>query len=168
MEDYKGLRIRIWSPETVASSIRLLGAQPVRMPVAEVYMALERGIADSTLATISSYSYFKYNEILPFLSLTNHFYISQVLIINKMRFDRIGPEFQKILSEAAIIASKYQREIFKKTEEEILKKMEEKGVKVIRNPDREAMREAVQPIYEETKKSLDCRDCKKFPWCCLW
>jgi len=53
VEDYRGLRIKISSPQIVSSSIKLLGATPVSIPFAEAYNALETGVVDSTLATVS-------------------------------------------------------------------------------------------------------------------
>lgn len=168
VEDYKGLRIRIGSLETVESSIRLLGAQPVRLPIGEVYVALQRGLADATLTTVSDYSFFKYYEILPFLSLTNHFYASHILIMNRTKLDRLPQKFQEILYAAAMESSKDQRDLSRQAEEKILKKIEGKGVEVVTAPDKKSMKNSVQPIYEKTKERLGCKDCKTFPWCCLW
>ena len=168
VEDYKGLLIRIGSSNMVESSIKLLGAQPIRLPMSEVYPALQRGLADATLTTVSSYRFFKYYEILPFLSLTNHFYVSYILIMNKAKLDHLTQKFKKILYEAAMESSKYQRDLSRQAEEEILKNMEDKGVKVVRAPDKKSMKKSVQPIYKNKKESLGCKDCKMFPWCCLW
>ncbi len=168
VEDYKGLQIRIGSSDMVESSIRLLGAQPIRLPMAEVYVALQRGLADATLTTVSSYRFFKYYEILPFLSLTNHFYASHILIMNRTKLDRLPQKFQEILYVAAMESSKDQRDLSRQAEEKILKNMEDKGVKVVRAPDKKSMKKFVQPIYKKTKERLGCKDCKTFPWCCLW
>ena len=167
VEDYKGLKIRIGTPEMIEKSVALLGASTIKLPLAEVYTALERGVADAALTTTLTYDYFKYNEILPFLSLTNHLYASYVLIMNQKRLASLSPELNAIISEAAMDASRYERELSRKNENSILEDMEKKGVTVVRDPDRESMRKSVDPVYEETRKRLDCEDCKIFPWCCL-
>jgi len=168
VEDYKGLLIRIGSSDMLESSIRLLGAQPIRLSMAEVYVALQRGLADATLTTVSGYSFFKYYEILPFLSLTNHFYDSYILIMNRMKIVRLSQKFQEIFHIAALESSKYQRDLSRKAEKTILKNIEDKGVEVVSAPDKKSMKNSVQPIYEKTKERLGCKDCKTFPWCCLW
>lgn len=168
VEDYRGLRIRIGSPQFVSDSVELLGASPITLPVEDVYFALQRGVADATLTTVTDFSHFKYNEILSYLSLTNHFYVSQILIVNRQRYDQLPLELRESLSQAASEASKYQRKLSRTGEEKILNHMEESGVKIVRGPDRLSMRKAVSPIYEEAKRLLDCSQCKKFPWCCIW
>jgi tripartite ATP-independent transporter DctP family solute receptor len=168
VEDYRGLKIRIASPQFVSESIKLLGASPIRIPIAEVTSTLRMGAADATLTTVTTFSLFKFNEILPYLSLTNQFYVSQIMIVNSRRFEQIGLEVGRILSQAATEASTSQRESSRAYEQNTLRNMEETGVKVVKDPDRASMREAVSRIYEELRSRFDCSECKKFPWCCVW
>lgn len=167
-EDYRGLRIRIGTPPMIERSVALLGAQSVKLPPAGVYKAVQQGFADATLTTALGYSRFKYNGILPFLSMTHHVYASQILIVNESKLDRLAPDFQQIITDAALEASGYERALSRGTEDRVLRDMEERGVEVVRPHDIASMREAVEPVYEKTKTRLQCQDCKIFPWCCLW
>jgi len=48
MDDYKGMRIRVFSP-AMAQFVSALGAEPVSLPYAEVYTALDRGTIDGAI-----------------------------------------------------------------------------------------------------------------------
>ena len=48
MDDFKGMRIRVFSP-AMAQFVSALGAEPVSLPYAEVYTALDRGTIDGAI-----------------------------------------------------------------------------------------------------------------------
>ena len=168
--DYRGLGILVNSREIVFSSIRQLGATPIRLPSAEVYVALERGLGDSSLITPLFFDLRGYEKVTRYFSLTNHFYSAQILIINKQKFDSLPKNLQQIITRVGVDTARYQRELSREIEKNILDKMESKSVGIVRNPDVIGMQEAMKPIYAENKSLwaglLDCAKCPFPPWCC--
>jgi TRAP-type C4-dicarboxylate transport system substrate-binding protein len=66
LADFRGLRIR--TPSEIAPLLRSLGADPVTMPMAEVYSALSKGVIDGVVAPPDTLSSLHFNEVAPYLN----------------------------------------------------------------------------------------------------
>jgi len=167
--DYKGLKVRINSPQIVSSSLELLGAIPISLRYSEVSMAAQTGVIDATLLGVQNFSRFRYHEAFKHYSLTNQFYVSQILIINKKRFDDMSKGLRQIFTRSALESSYYQKHLSRKMERELLRSMEKKGVEIVRNPNKVAMKKAVSKIYDSLRelwRRINCSKCPLPPWCC--
>ncbi|HSG34037.1 MAG TPA: TRAP transporter substrate-binding protein DctP, partial [Sphingomonadaceae bacterium] len=65
LEDLQGLRLR--APTELMSVLQNLGADPVNMPMGEVYSALAKGVIDGVVAPVDTF------KVLHFAEVTNHF-----------------------------------------------------------------------------------------------
>ena len=70
--DMAGLRIRTMTLPTHEAIIRSLGGQPTALPWAEVYTALQTGVADGQMNPVPIIAFAKFDEVQKFLSITNH------------------------------------------------------------------------------------------------
>ena len=76
-------------------------ANPVPMPFAELYGALESKAVDgqeNPFAVILSNKFF---EVQKFVSATNHVYAANIMLVSKRFWDKLSPAEQKILQDAA-------------------------------------------------------------------
>ncbi len=148
-EDVKGLKIRTNQNPMYVKAFQLLGANPVPMPLSELYTALETKAVDAQEHPIGIVWSAKLYEVQKYLSLTNHGYTPLIVVMNKAKFDSLSPELQKAIVEAAQEAGKYQRELNAKKEADILEKMKKAGVEVVEKVDVQPFKAAVeQPVRQ--------------------
>ncbi len=150
-DDFKGLKIRTMQNEVHLDAFSKLGANPTPMAFSEVFTALETGTVDgqeNPLATIKTQ---KYSEVQDYLSLTKHVYTPFVFLVSKKFWDELSPEEQKVMSEAAQEAGKYQREINQTENEKALKTLEEEGMKIneVTAEEQEKMKQIIQPVTDK-------------------
>ena len=72
-EDLKGLKIRTMALPTHQAFISSLGGQPVAISWAEVYTALQTGVADGQMNPVPIIEFAKLHEVQKFLTITEHF-----------------------------------------------------------------------------------------------
>ena len=150
-EDIKGLKVRTNQNPMYIEAFKLLGANPVPMPLAELYTALETRAVDAQEHPIGIFWSSKLYEVQKYLSLTNHGYTPLIVVMNKAKFDALSPELQNAMVEAAKEAGQYQRDLNVKNEKEIITNLQKQGVEVIEKVDTQPF-QAV--IAEQVRKSF--------------
>lgn len=150
-EDIKGLKVRTNQNPMYIEAFKLLGANPVPMPLAELYTALETRAVDAQEHPIGIFWSSKLYEVQKYLSLTNHGYTPLIVVMNKAKFDALSPELQNAMIEAAKEAGQYQRDLNVKNEKEIITNLQKQGVEVIEKVDTQPF-QAV--IAEQVRKSF--------------
>lgn len=142
-DDVKGLKIRTTTNPSQIMAFRLLGANPVPMPLGELYQALETGAVDAQEHPVSITWSSKFHEVQKHLTVSHHAYTAMPVVMNRKRFESLAPELQKVLKESAAKASAFQRDLNNRSEAEELKKLEDEGVAVIRDFDPEPFKAIV-------------------------
>lgn len=149
-DDVKGLKIRTNQNPMYVKAFELLGANPVPMPLSELYTALETKTVDAQEHPIGILYSVKLFEVQKYLSLTNHGYTPLLVVMNKEKFDALPVKQQEALLSAAKEAGAYQRQLNAEKEDQMLAKMEKAGLKVIRDIDQSSFREAVEkPVRQD-------------------
>ncbi|OQA02301.1 MAG: 2,3-diketo-L-gulonate-binding periplasmic protein YiaO precursor [Planctomycetes bacterium ADurb.Bin401] len=74
--------------------------------------------------------------------------LPDILVISTRVWNRLTPEFQRILQEAVDESVEYQRQIWAEAELSDLKSVEEAGVKII-HPDKQPFRDCVKKVWDE-------------------
>jgi TRAP-type C4-dicarboxylate transport system substrate-binding protein len=64
VEDIKGLKIRVIGPQVEA--MKILGAEPIGLPSAEMYLAASKGMIDAALIPMGAVQTFKLDEVFPY------------------------------------------------------------------------------------------------------
>lgn len=134
-DDIKGLKVRTNQNPMYIQAFSLLGSNPVPMPLAELYTALETRAVDAQEHPIGIFWSTKLYEVQKYLSLTNHGYTPLIVVMNKAKFDALAPELQTALISAAQEAGKYQRELNVQNEQEIITNLRKAGIEVIEEVD---------------------------------
>jgi len=155
--DMKGLKIRVMENPLMIDTIKLLGGDPTPIPFNELYTALQQGTVDGQENPVNLIYTSKFHEVQKYLTLSGHFYSPYILAINKTKFEGYPEDVQKAISEAAMEARLYQREISRQQVAEYLEKMkQEKGLEVVTLTDEQRQKwiDATQPIYENYKEKI--------------
>ena len=150
-EDIKGLKVRTNQNPMYIKAFSILGANPVPMPLSELYTALETKAVDAQEHPIGIVWSAKLYEVQKYFSPTNHGYTPLIVVMNKAKFDALSAEQQKALSEAALEAGKYQRQLNLDNEQGIIEKMKKAGVEFVEKLDTAPFKAAVEG---ETRKAF--------------
>jgi len=121
--DMAGLRIRTMTLPTHEAIIRSLGGQPTALPWAEVYTALQTGVADGQMNPVPIIAFAKFDEVQKFLSITNHVLTPYFWFVNAKFYDSLTPEERKVVEQAAETAVEAGRGISR-----IIEASTEKGI----------------------------------------
>ncbi len=149
-EDMAGLKIRVPESPVWVEMIRAMGAAPTPIPFGEVYTALQQKTVDGEENPIPTIYSRKFYEVQSHLTMTRHMLQNNTIIINKRSFDKLSPQFQKLLlDEAAAVSvknSKGQQEREKSMLEEIRKTGK---TAIVDNPDRAAFAAKMGPAMQK-------------------
>lgn len=143
--DVKGLKVRTTGSPAHIEAFKLMGANPVPMPVAELYTALEMKTVDAQEHPLGVLWSAKLYEVQKYLSLTNHAYSPLIVVMNKKKFDSLSPENQKAIIEAAREAGQYQRQLNNDNMAKIVADVKKAGMQVIETVDPAPFLEATKP-----------------------
>ena len=111
VEDMEGLRIRTMTLPTHQAMVNSLGGQATPLPWAEVYTALQTGVADGQMNPIPIIAFAKFDEVQKYLSITNHVITPYIWTMNKDFYDGLSPEHKAIIDWAAEVATESGRGI---------------------------------------------------------
>jgi tripartite ATP-independent transporter DctP family solute receptor len=150
-DDVKGLKIRTTPNPSHIQAFKLLGANPVPLPLGELYQALETGAVDAQEHPIAITHSAKFYEVQKHLTMSRHAYTAMPVVMNKAKFEGLAPELQKVLAESAQAAGKFQRDLNAKDETRIIADLKAKGMQVIETYDAAPFRKTVEG---ETRKAF--------------
>lgn len=103
--DMDGLRIRTQTLPTHEAIVSSLGGKPTALPWAEVYTALQTGVADGQMNPITIIASGKLYEVQEYMSITNHIITPYIWLMNNDFFAGLSPEHQEIVTWAAEVAT---------------------------------------------------------------
>jgi tripartite ATP-independent transporter DctP family solute receptor len=155
-EDVAGLKMRVIPTPIYVEVMNALGANAVPMPYTEVYSALETGAVDGMTNTLVNIIDMKFYEVAKHVTLTNHMYNAQVLIMSKKTWDKLSEEERRIVEEAGAEMAPYQRKASRDLSAKAMEQLKAEGVEVVELPAAEIaiMREKVQPVVEKFTASV--------------
>lgn len=141
--DLKGLKIRTNNSPMNIQAFKLFGANPIPMPFAEVYTALETRTIDAQEHPINVTWSAKFYEVQKYLTLTHHAYSPLIVVMNKKKFDDLTPKIQEALVSSAREAGQFQRQLVAENQQKIIEGMRAAGVEVITDVDRKPFQQAL-------------------------
>ncbi|MGE4242249.1 TRAP transporter substrate-binding protein [Ramlibacter sp.] len=155
--DLEGLKLRVIPNPVFLETFKTFNANPLPMPFAELYGALESKAVDgqeNPFAVIASSKFF---EVQKFVSGTNHVYATNPVQISKRFWDRLSAQERKILQDAAIEAQNWQRVVSREVSSKALGELTAKGMVYndIAPAELAKMRAAVRPVYDKFAAAYD-------------
>lgn len=157
VEDLKGLKLRVIPNPLFIESFTALGANPVPMAFPELYGALESKAMDAQENPFAVVLTSKFNEVQKYLSVTNHVYTANPVVISKKTWDKLSSDEQKIIQEAANEAGAYQRKVSREAAATARKSLEAAGMQINDVPAATLgkMRDLTQPVAEKFASTYD-------------
>jgi len=156
-EDLDGLKLRVIPNPVFLETFKTFKANPLPMPFAELYNALESKAVDGQENPYSVILSSKFYEVNKFVSGTNHVYATNPVQISKRFWDKLTPVEQKLLQEAAIEAQNFQRVASREAAGKALGELKAKGMVYndIAPAEMARMRAEVKPVYDKFAASYE-------------
>ena len=152
VEDMEGLRIRTMTLPTHEAIINSLGGQPTPLPWAEVYTALQTGVADGQMNPIPIIAFANFDEVQQYLSVTNHIITPYVWFMNADFYEGLSPGHREIVnwaSEVATEAGRSMSRVIEASENGLPALAENMEVNVVTPEEMEKFAAAAQPAVRE-------------------
>ena len=148
IEDLAGLKIRVIPNPINLDWVKAIDANPTPMAFPEVYGALESKALDGQENPLNVILANKFAEVQKYLTLTNHQYNPQSLLISKKFWDTLSPAEKKIIGDAAQEAAKYQRQVSREAAGGTLDQLKKAGMQVTELPAAELdkLRDKMRPV----------------------
>jgi tripartite ATP-independent transporter DctP family solute receptor len=153
-DDLKGLKIRVQESKTAMDLVRSMGGAPTPISWGELYTALQQGIVDGAENNPPSFLTSRHYEVCKYYTLNEHTAVPDLLVISTIIWDKLSPQEQKWVQQAADEAKIFQRKVWVEAEEEALEFVKSKGVEIIR-PDKTLFAQKTKNIQEEYKNLPD-------------
>jgi TRAP-type transport system periplasmic protein len=149
-EDLKGLRIRAMDKNQV-QYIQAWGANTVIVPWAEIYNALQTGIADGYLNAAIVPILFKHTEVIKYFSDIKYAAALRIAICSEDWYKKLSPADRKIVDDAVVKANTANRAWESQIETKSFQELEKAGVKVTRNTpeQRSQFSKLARTVYEK-------------------
>lgn len=149
-EDMQGLKIRVMEQPIYISMMKALGANPTPMAFGELFTALQKGVVDGQENPAAHIYTKRFFEVQKYISLTEHTYSAEPLVVSMITWNKLTPEQQSILQEAAKEACAWQRQLAIELESSYWDKIRESGKsEIITDVDKEAFRKATASVWTE-------------------
>jgi len=149
-EDMQGLKIRVMEQPIYISMMKALGANPTPMAFGELFTALQQGVVDGQENPAAHIYTKRFFEVQKYISLTAHTYSAEPMLISMIAWNKLTPEQQGILQEAANEARDWQRQLAIDLENGYWDKIRESGKsEILEDVDRDAFKEATKVVWEQ-------------------
>ncbi len=149
LADIQHSKVRVQQSDLFVAMIEALGANPTPMPYGEVYTALKTGIIDAAENNYPSYESSRHFEAAHFYSLTEHSMAPEVLVFSKPIWDRLKPEDQAMVRQAAKDSVPHMRKLWDEREAKSRQTVEAGGAKIGQIEDKQAWTDAMKPVYDK-------------------
>lgn len=148
-DDFKGLKIRTHEP-IAAECVKALGASPVMMASAEVFMALQRGTVDGATSGPTTFVQRKWSEVTKYSTITYGVYSVWPVMIHAKIWNGLSKEFQKILQDSVKDYENHTIQVADQEDEGAIKLLSKtQEVYILTDEDRKLWDKALEPVRKE-------------------
>jgi TRAP-type transport system periplasmic protein len=151
VEDIAGLKLRVIPNPINLDWTKALGANPTPLAFPEVYAALEQGAIDGQENPLTVIAANKFYEVQKFVTLTNHQYNPQSVLISKKFWDTLSAAEKTIIRDAAVESTAYQRQQAREQANTALEAVKKGGMQVseLSAAELTKFREKMKPVLEK-------------------
>jgi tripartite ATP-independent transporter DctP family solute receptor len=147
-DDLKGQKIRVQKSETAMKMVEILGGSPTPIPWGELYTSLQQKVVDGAENNPPSFYTNRHFEVCKHFSLTEHTRIPDLLLMSEVSWQKLSPQVQMWLKQAAEESVVYQRKLWAQETESNLQECQKLGVKIYR-PDLKPFQEKARQMYKD-------------------
>ena len=155
--DLKGMKFRVIQSDVFVDMVNALGANATPMAYGEVYSALETGVIDGAENNWPSFESAKHYEVAKHYTTDQHQIVPEVLVMSKASWDKLTPEDQAIVRQAAKDSVVKMRELWDAQEKKSRDLVEKAGVKVS-EIDKQPLIDAMKPVYDKYLSTPELKD----------
>jgi TRAP-type C4-dicarboxylate transport system substrate-binding protein len=101
LADIEGKKIRVLASPMQTEQMRRLKATSVPMSLGEVMPALQQGALDGVISSTPVFTAMRFYDAAKYLYESNHAIVSSIAVVNKEWFDKLPPDLQKAVTDAA-------------------------------------------------------------------
>lgn len=149
-DDLRGFRLRLPDASVWQANGHALGASPMPIAFAEVYLALQQGIADGQENPVPTIQAMGFHEVQRFLNLTGHIQSSTQMLIAERVWQRLDHGQRETLQSAVRELGDEVRAGIERDEREILERWRSRGVlEVVEDVDVEAFRRRARAYFAQ-------------------
>ena len=148
VEDLSGLKLRLPVIDYWITIFSNLGAQPVSIPLNDLYMSLETNAAEASEGPADQIRSYALYEVQKYLSLTNHCPVTALLTMNKSVYDNLNEQTRALVDKAAVESSDWATEWMVENENSIIQELADHGMEVV-EPDRETFSSAIATTMDD-------------------
>jgi tripartite ATP-independent transporter DctP family solute receptor len=156
IDDIAGLRLRVIPNPINVDWVSALGANPTPLPFPELYAALEQKAVDGQENPVATIQGARLYEVQKFLTLSNHQYNPQSVLVSRKFWDSLSADEKKVLQDAASESARYQREQSRTAAAGILDNLKKNGMQVTELPAAEVarFRDKMKPVVAKHSASV--------------
>ncbi len=158
VDDLKGMKFRVMQSDMFVDMVGALGANATPMPYGEVYSAIQTGVIDGAENNWPSYDSSGHFEVAKYYTLDEHLIVPEVLVMSKKTWDKLSPEDQAIVRQAAKDSVPHMRELWAAQEKKSEDKIRAAGVEIVTDIDKKPFIDAMKPVYEKHVTSEKLKD----------
>ena len=159
MDDLEGHKMRVMGAPIQARVFEAVTAAPAAIAYSEVYNAIQTGVIDGLENESASLLQYKFFEVAPNVTLTEHSITVRPIIFSNKKFVTLPEDLQAAILKAGKEAGDYGRELESREDGEKLKQMADAGdIEVQEFADREKLLELVIPVQDEYAKELGAEE----------
>ncbi|WP_027166809.1 TRAP transporter substrate-binding protein [Mesorhizobium sp. WSM3224] len=157
LADLKGMKFRVIQSDVFVDMVNALGANATPMAYGEVYSALQTGVIDGAENNWPSFESAKHYEVAKHYTMDQHQIVPEVLVMSKASWDKLSPEDQAIVRQAAKDSVVKMRELWDAQEKKSRDIVEKAGVKVS-EIDKQPLIDAMKPVYDKYLATPELKD----------
>jgi tripartite ATP-independent transporter DctP family solute receptor len=147
-QDLKGKKIRVMNDPVAIDLMQAFGSAATPIPWGELYTALQQGVVDGAENNPPSLLASRHYEVCKHFTLNHHTRIPDVVVVSARIWDRLTPEEQSWLEQAARESSAFERKLWTEESLKTLDALRQAGV-TIHEVDDQPFREAARPVLEK-------------------
>lgn len=162
LAELEGHKMRVMGAPIQARVFEAATAAPAAIAYSEVYNAIQTGVVDGLENEAASLLQYKFFEVAPNITLTQHSITVRPIIFSNKSFSKMPEELQAVILKAGKEAGAYGREIESREDGEKLQQMADAGQIVVQDfADREVLLDLVVPVQDTYAAELGAEDLLK-------
>ena len=130
-EDFQGLKIRSVPSADSIALLEAMGANPTSIAYNEVYLSLQTGVVEATIATLDAVYTMKFYEVIDYLLKIDAGFVNFSCWINETKYQSLTEAQQEILTRTCVEVGEWYSEEIDKMLDGYIEEMEAAGVEVI-------------------------------------
>jgi tripartite ATP-independent transporter DctP family solute receptor len=156
-EDLDGLKVRVIPNPVFLDTFKAFKANPIPMPFAELYGALESKAVDGQENPFAVILSNKIYEVQKFVSATNHVYGANIILVGKPFWDKLTPAEQKMMHDAANETRNYQRQVSRAAAQKAVGELQAKGMvyNEVSPAEQARMAQVAKPVTDRIAATYD-------------